>query len=86
MSADSKDLALELEETNFRLNHRLVQMEALYQAGLVLASSLDTTELRGEFLRLAVGTVDARCGFLFLKDRQGPFECWRKRPISFHRI
>jgi len=64
-----------LEATNFQLNHRLVQMEALYQAGLVLSASFDSQELRGDFLRLAVGTVDARCGFLFLRDDDdGPLQ------------
>lgn len=64
----ARDLSQELEQSNFQLNHRLVQMEALYQSGLVLSASLDSEELRGNFLRLAVGTVDARCGFLFLRD------------------
>lgn len=60
----------ELQETRFRLNQTLAQMETLCQAGLRLATSLQLQDVVGEFLKLAVSMVDARAGFFFLKDEK----------------
>jgi adenylate cyclase len=55
-------------QNDFRLNHKALQLETLYEAGLALSSSLQVEEVVGEILPLAVAMVDARGGFLFLKD------------------
>ena len=65
------ELARRLEETTFRLNQKVVQLETLHQAGLALAASLQVEEVMGESMILAVGMVDARGGFLFLKEETG---------------
>ena len=66
-----EDLARRLEETTFRLNQKIVQLETLHQAGLALAASLQVEEVMGESMLLAVGMVDAHGGFLFLKEGTG---------------
>lgn len=79
MTADSRtgppaaadELTRELQEANFRLDQQLVQMAALYQAGLSLSASLGERELTEQLLPLAVSMVDARCGFLLLRGPDG---------------
>ncbi len=66
-----EDLARRLEATTFQLNQKIVQLETLHQAGLALAASLQVEEVMGESMLLAVGMVDARGGFLFLKEETG---------------
>ena len=66
-----EELARRLEETTFRLNQKIVQLETLHQAGLALAASLQVEEVMGESMLLAVGMVDAHGGFLFLKEETG---------------
>jgi class 3 adenylate cyclase/anti-sigma regulatory factor (Ser/Thr protein kinase) len=63
-------LAGELREKHFQLSQKVVQLETLYEAGLSLSHSLQTESVIGEFLQLAVGMVDARGGFLFLKEER----------------
>ena len=63
-------LTAELRDTQFRLNQALVQQEALYHAGLALGATLQVEEVIGEILPLAVSMVDARSGFLFLRDER----------------
>jgi len=67
----AEQLARDLRESNFLLNQKIVQLETLYQAGLNLGASLQVEEIIGEFLFLAVAMVDARSGFLFLKEDEG---------------
>ncbi len=61
-------MAAELRDTQFRLNQALVQQEVLYHADLALGSTLQVEEVIGKILPLAVSMVDARSGFLFLRD------------------
>ncbi len=64
----------EVKETNFQLNRRVVELEMLYDAGLTLSLSLQAEDVVEEILLLTVGVVDARGGFLVLKDgRTGRF-------------
>lgn len=63
-------LTAKLRDTQFRLNQALVQQEALYHAGLALGATLQVEEVIGEILPLAVSMVDARSGFLFLRDER----------------
>ena len=66
-----EELARRLQETTFRLNQKIVQLETLHQAGLALAASLQVEQVMGESMLLAVGMVDARGGFLFLTEETG---------------
>ncbi|MEW6751015.1 MAG: adenylate/guanylate cyclase domain-containing protein [Candidatus Latescibacterota bacterium] len=66
--ASSNGLAQQLREANFRLNCKVLQLETLYEAGLALGGSLQLEKIAGEFLLLAMSMVDARAGFLLLKD------------------
>lgn len=61
-------LTSQVREQHFQLSQKVVQLETLYQAGLSLSHTLQTDAVIGEFLQLAVGMVDARAGFLFLKE------------------
>ncbi len=67
----SQRLVDEVGASNFQLNRKVVELETLYQAGLSLGSSLEASNVIEEVLALAVGVVDARAGFLFLKERAG---------------
>ena len=67
----SQSLVDEVGASNFQLNRKVVELETLYQAGLNLGSSLEASNVIEEVLALAVGVVDARAGFLLLKDRVG---------------
>jgi class 3 adenylate cyclase/PAS domain-containing protein len=67
---DAKRLAVELRDTNFRLNQKIVQMETLYDAGVNLGASLQIEDVIGQILPLAVVMLNARGGFLFLKDER----------------
>ena len=57
-----------LDEANFRFRQKIVQLENLYEAGVNLGASLQVEEVMGGILPLAVATLDARAGFLFVKD------------------
>lgn len=75
VAQDTQQVQQEFERVQFELNHRLVQLEVLYQAGMVLSASLASDELQADFMRLAVGAVDARSGFLFRRaDTDALFE------------
>ena len=70
MSEDrARQLADELQRTNFLLNQKIVQMETLYETGLSLSSSLRADEVVGQLLPRAVAVVDARSGFLYFRDQ-----------------
>ena len=73
-------LIAESRETNFQLNRKVVEQETLYDAGLTLSSTLEVEEVIEEILLLAVGVVDARGGFLFVKDERSG------RPVLEHQI
>ena len=63
-----EDLERQLRETRFQLNQKVFQLETLYETGLSLGASLQIEEIVGEFLLLSVAMVDARAGFLLLRD------------------
>ena len=64
----SEDLEGQLRETRFQLNQKAFQLETLYETGLSLGASLQIEEIVGEFLLLSVAMVDARAGFLLLRE------------------
>jgi class 3 adenylate cyclase/GAF domain-containing protein len=66
----NQHLVGELRDTNFQLNRKVVELETVYDAGLALASSLQVETVFEEILLLAVGMVDARSGFLLVRDEE----------------
>lgn len=62
------ELKQELQEHSFQAKFRGVELEALYDVGLAIASTLDLEELCDEALLRAVSLLDARRGALYLLD------------------
>ena len=60
------DLASRLKAQSFQDNYRVVTMEALYDVGLAIASTLNLDELTDGILLRAVSLLDARRGALYL--------------------
>src|SRR5258708_30706113 len=58
----------ELKEQQFQVNYRVVELEALYDVGLAVASTLDLDRLSEEILLRAVSLLDARRGALYLLE------------------
>jgi sigma-B regulation protein RsbU (phosphoserine phosphatase) len=67
-AADACRLRHELERERFAVNYRGVGVEALYDVGLAIASTLDFDQLCDEILLRAVSLLDARKGALYLLD------------------
>lgn len=67
-AADACRLRHELERERFAVNYRGVGVEALYDVGLAIASTLDFDKLCDEILLRAVSLLDARRGALYLLD------------------
>jgi sigma-B regulation protein RsbU (phosphoserine phosphatase) len=61
-------LKQELQEQSFQAKFRGVELEALYDVGLAIASTLDLEELCDEALLRAVSLLDARRGALYLLE------------------
>jgi phosphoserine phosphatase RsbU/P len=59
-------LERQLKEKHFQANYRGVELEALYDVGLAIASTLDLDRLSEEVLLRAVSLTDARRGALYL--------------------
>ncbi len=60
-----------LKHQRFQANYRGVELEALYEVGLAVASTLDLGELSEVILLRAVSLLDARRGALYLLERGG---------------
>ncbi len=73
-AADAWRLRRELERERFAINYRGVGVEALYDVGLAIASTLDFDQLCDEILLRAVSLLDARMGALYLLDG----DCYRR--------
>lgn len=58
----------DLKEQQFQVNYRVVELEALYDVGLAVASTLDLDRLSEEILLRAVGLLDARRGALYILE------------------
>ena len=56
-----------LKEQSFAVNYRGVELEALYDVGLAIASMLNLEQLGEEILLRAVSLLDARRGALYLR-------------------
>ena len=57
-----------LKQQSFAINYRGVELEALYDVGLAIASMLDMGQLGEEILLRAVSLLDARRGALYLRS------------------
>ncbi|MEM1176912.1 MAG: GAF domain-containing SpoIIE family protein phosphatase [Acidobacteriota bacterium] len=62
-----------LQAENFQAMFRGVELEALYEVGLAIASTLDLDSLGEEVLMRAILLLDARRGALYLLDDDGYF-------------
>ena len=62
-----------LQAENFQAMFRGVELEALYEVGLAIASTLDLDRLGEEVLMRAILLLDARRGALYLLDDEGYF-------------
>jgi sigma-B regulation protein RsbU (phosphoserine phosphatase) len=62
----NRELRSRLKEQRFQVNFRGVELEALYDVGLAIASTLDLEQLSEEILLRAVSLLDARRGALYL--------------------
>jgi len=62
-----------VREQHFQANFRGVELEALYDVGLAIASTLDLDALGEEVLLRAVSLLDARRGALYLLDGGGEY-------------
>jgi len=63
----------QLKEQSFQENYKVVKLEALYDVGLAIASTLELEALYEEILLRAVSLLDARRGALYVLDG----ECYR---------
>ena len=66
LSARVARLKRQLKHQRFQANYRGVELEALYEVGLAVASTLDLGELSEVILLRAVSLLDARRGALYL--------------------
>lgn len=62
------DLKRQIQEQSFQAMFRGVELEALYDVGLAITSTLDLEELGEEVLLRAVSLLDARRGALYLLE------------------
>lgn len=62
------ELRRRLKQQSFQVNYRGVELEALYDVGLAIASTLDLEALSEEILLRAVSLLDARRGALYLRE------------------
>ncbi|MEO8505230.1 MAG: SpoIIE family protein phosphatase [Acidobacteriota bacterium] len=61
-------LRRQIDQQRFQANYRGVELEALYEVGLAIASTLDPQELAEVILSRAVSLLDARRGALYLLE------------------
>ena len=66
-----RELADELKDREFHDNYNVVTLQAVYDVGLAIASTLNLDELTEEILLRAVSLLDARRGAFYLLDEDG---------------
>ncbi len=66
-----RELADELKDRKFQDNYNVVTLQAVYDVGLAIASTLNLEELTEEILLRAVSLLDARRGAFYLADEDG---------------
>jgi sigma-B regulation protein RsbU (phosphoserine phosphatase) len=57
-----------IQQQRFAVNYRAVELEALYEVGLAIASTLELDELADAVLLRAVSLLDARRGAFYLRE------------------
>ena len=63
----SRRLAERIRAATFELNRKILELATVHDAGLTLSATLQVNDVIEEILGLAVGVVDGRAGFLFLR-------------------
>jgi GAF domain-containing protein len=58
----------EIQAANFRLDHKVLELDMLHDVGMAITSVLDISSLVNEILIRLVGLLDVQGGFLMLKD------------------
>jgi K+-sensing histidine kinase KdpD len=66
-------LLTELQEKNRELSDRLEEINALYEAGRSLGTTIELKELLSEMIRLATGVLHAKIGSIMLLDDNREF-------------
>ncbi len=66
-------LLSELQEKNLELEARLNEINALYEAGRSLASTIDLDEVLDKIIELATRVLEAKIGSIMLLDESGEF-------------
>lgn len=62
-------LAEELESKNFSLEQAVSRLSTIYRVGLAINSTMDMNEVMSLIVRTAMSTLDARIGYILLKDQ-----------------
>ena len=70
-------LKRQIQEHRFQARFRGVELEALYDVGLAITSTLDLEELCEEVLLRAISLLDARRGALYLIEEEGLYRLHR---------
>jgi len=65
-----RELADELKDRKFQDNYNVVTLQAVYDVGLAITSTLNLDELTEEILLRAVSLLDARRGAFYLLDEE----------------
>jgi len=66
-----RELADELKDRRFQDNYNVVTLQAVYDVGLAITSTLNLDDLTEEILLRAVSLLDARRGAFYLQDEEG---------------
>ncbi len=63
-------LLSELKKANILLEQKLAEIDALYSAGTILASTIDLTETLSQILSLAIDVIGAKIGSVMILDHE----------------
>ena len=68
IALEKERLLQELKHTNKILEQKLSEIDALYSAGTILASTIDLTEALSQILSLAIDVIGAKIGSVMILD------------------
>ena len=74
IALDNHRLIEHLKRKNFELNHKILELETLYDLGLAISSLMEFNKLADEILMRAISLLDANLGALFIKKEDGSVE------------
>jgi len=69
VALEKEKLFLQLQRTNSLLEKKLSEIDALYSAGTILATTIDLTETLTQILSLAIDVIGAKVGSVMILDR-----------------